>query len=202
MLVDEVVDLGRHLDPCGTPTDDHKGQLGLGHFVPDQGDFFEALYDTVSDAFGVFDPPHGQAVFLDTGDAEKVRLSAKRDYELIIGELETACGLDDLAVRVYTRDPGPPEACAGEDEGAPQGLCDVAGVDVAADDPWHHRPEGEEVVARYEKDPDVIAALCQLAHVGSRRVPSEPPAEDHDLLLELAVGGPLPGGVAGRRVER
>src|SRR5918995_1905326 len=121
---------------------------------------------------------------------------------MIVREFGTSVGLDDLLIWVYALDLGPPETCPGEDEGAPQGLGNVARVDVAADDPRHHRPEGKEVVARYDEDPNVIAALGQPAHVRSRRVPPEPPAEDQDLLLELAVGWLLPGGVAGRRVER
>ena len=87
----------------------------------------------------------------------------------------------------------PPEARTGEDEGAPQGLRDVARVDVAADDPGHHGPEGKEVVAGYNQYPDVVAVLDQLAQIYRRRVPAEAPAEDENLLLELAVGRFLPG---------
>src|SRR5215203_3027869 len=170
--------------------------------MADEGYKKKALYDAIAEAHGVFDPPHGHAVLRDTGDAEKVWLPAQGDYELIVRELETSVGLDDLLICVYALDLGPPEACPGEDEGAPQGLGDVARVDVAADDPWHHRPEGKVVVARYDQNPDVIALPDQLAQVRRRRVPSEPPANDQNLILKLAVGWLLPGSVPGCRVER
>ena len=175
VLVDEGVDLGGHLDPGSPATDDHEGELGLGHLVPDEGDLLEALYDPVADALGVLDAPHGQAVLLHAGDAEEVGLAAQRDDELVVGELDTTVGHDDLLVRVYARDLGPPEAGSGEDEGAPQGLGDVAGVDVAADDPWHHRPEGEEVVARYDQYPDVVALPISLHRSVAAVYPPKPP---------------------------
>src|SRR5215210_1553549 len=202
MLVDEGVDLGSHLHPCRATADHHESELGLRHLIADEGDLFETLYDTVADPLGVFDSPHCQAVLLDTGDPEEIRLPAQRDNELVVRELEIPVGLDDLPLGVDTRDPGPPEARAGEYERAPQGLGDVAGIDVAADDPRNHRPEGKEVVARYDEYPHVVAVLGQLAHVGGCRVSSEPPTEDQDLLLEFGVGGPLPGGVPGRGIER
>ena len=77
VLVDEGVDLGGHLDPGSPATDNHESELGLGHLVADEGDLLEALYDAVADALGVFDAPHGHAVLLDTGDAEKVWLPAQ-----------------------------------------------------------------------------------------------------------------------------
>src|SRR5215211_4158830 len=77
VLVDEGVDLGGHLDPGSTPTDNHKGEFGLWHFIPDEGDLLESLDDAIAEAHGVFDPPHGHAVLLDTGDAEKVWLPAQ-----------------------------------------------------------------------------------------------------------------------------
>src|SRR5919112_3345120 len=202
MLVDEGVDLGSHLDPRRAPADHHESQLGVGHLIADEGDLLETLYNAVADLLGVLDSPHGQAVFLDTGNAEKVRLPAQRDNELVVRELDTPVGPDDLALGVDTRDHGPPEARAGEYERAPQGLGDVAGIDVAADDPRNHRPEGKEVVARYDEYPHVVAVLGQPAHVGGGRVPPEPPTEDQDLLLEFGVGRPLPGSVPGRGIER
>src|SRR5215211_6998633 len=202
VLVDEGVDLGGHLDPGSPAPDNHKSELGLWHLVADEGDLLEALYDAVAQAHGVPDSPHGHAVLLDTGDAEKVWLPAQGDYELIVRELETAVGLDDVPFCVYALDLGPSEACPGEDKSAPQGLGDVARVDVAADDPWHHRPEGKVVVARYDQNSYVIALPDQLAQVRRRRVPSEPPTDDQNLLLELAVGWLLPGSVPGCRVER
>jgi hypothetical protein len=75
--VDEGVDLGSHLDPGGPTADNNKSELGLGHFIADEGDLLEALYDAIAEAHGVFDPPHGHAVLLDTGDAEKVWLPAQ-----------------------------------------------------------------------------------------------------------------------------
>src|SRR5215216_832543 len=72
VFVDEGVDLGRHLDPCRTATDDHEGEFGIRHLVADEGDLLEALYDAVADPLCVVDAPHGHAVLLDTGDAEKI----------------------------------------------------------------------------------------------------------------------------------
>src|SRR5919107_1165025 len=202
MLVDEGVDLGGHLDTCRAAADHHESQLGVGHLIADEGDLLETLNNAVADLLGVLDSSHGQAVLLDTGNAEEVRLTAQRDNELVVRELDTPIGDDDLALRVDTRDPGPPETRAGEYERASQGLGDVAGVDVAADDPRNHRPEGKKVVARYDEYADVVAVLGQLAHVGGGRVPPEPPTEDQDLLLEFGVGRPLPGSVPGRGIER
>src|SRR5215208_4048219 len=77
ILVDEGVDLGGHLDPCSPATDNHESELGLRHLVADEGDLLEAFYDAVAEAHGVLHPPHGHAVLLDTGDAEKVWLPAQ-----------------------------------------------------------------------------------------------------------------------------
>src|SRR5215211_4244336 len=93
VLVHECVDLGGHLDSSSPTADNHKSEFGIWHFIADEGDLLEALYDAIAEAHGVFDPPHGHAVLLDTGDAEKVRLPAQGDYELIVRKFETPVGL-------------------------------------------------------------------------------------------------------------
>ena len=173
VLVHEGVDLRRDLDPGGAAANDDEGELGLRYVTPDQGDLLEAFDDPIPYGLGVLDAPHGEAVLLDPRDAEEVGQAAERDDDLIVRKLETAVGNHHLTLEVYLLALGPPEAGAGGDQSPPQGLGHVAGVDVAADDPGHHRPEGEEVVLGKHQDPDVVAVLEEGAEVPGRRVPSE-----------------------------
>src|SRR5215203_4513352 len=197
VFVHERMDLGGDLDARGSSTYDHEGELGVWHLVAYERDFLEALYDTIAYALSVLDPPHGHAVFGDPGDAEEVGHTAQGYDELVVRELDATVGLDHLAFGVHARYLGPPEARTGDDEGAPQGLRDVARVDVAADDPGHHRPEGKEIVAGQNQYPDVVTVPDQFTQIGRRRVTAEAPTEYENLLLEFVVGRLLPRQIPG-----
>jgi hypothetical protein len=200
--VDQGVDLRSRLDPRRAPANNHEGELGLRDLTSHQRDFFEAFDHAVADTLGVFDTPHSESVLLDAGDAEEVCLAADRDHELVVRELHLAVGLYDLALVVYFFQLCSPKARPGRDKGAPQGLGDVAGLCLAADDRRHHRPEGEEVIARYYKDADILAVLYELGELLGGRETAEAATHDEDLFFELLVGRLLPGGVPGLGVER
>ena len=108
---------------------------------------------------------------------------------MVEGELYTAVSHHDFSVKIELLALGAPEAGSGGDQGSPQGLGDVAGVDVAADYPWHHRPEGEEVVLGQHQYPDVVPVFDQLAEVLGRRVAPEAASKHQHLHIEVPVGG-------------
>src|SRR3954463_5677454 len=128
------MDLRGNLYPRRAPADNHEGELGLRDLALHQGNLLEALDHTVADDLGVFDTSHGQTMLLDTGDAEEVRLAAQRDHELVVRKLQPSAGLYNLLFVVYSLQLSPPEARSGRDQGAPQGLGDIAGLHLATDD--------------------------------------------------------------------
>src|SRR5215210_1000417 len=121
---------------------------------------------------------------------------------MVVRELDPAVDRYLVVLRVYLSERRASEAGSGGDQGTPQRLGDVSGVDVAADDPRHHRPEGEEVILGDDEDADVLALLYALADLLRGREAAEATAYDEDLVLELLVAGLLPGSIAGLRVER
>src|SRR3712207_5192572 len=201
VLVHEGVDLRSRLDPRRPAADDHEGELGLRDLSPYQGDLLETFYDPVADALGVLDASHLEAVLLDPRDAEEVGQPAQRDHDVIVGELNLPVRRHDLPLEVKPLGLRPAEAGPGQNEGPSQRLGDVAGVYVAAHYARHHGPEGEEVVLGYYKDPDIFAVLAELTQIFGGRVPSEAPAQDEHLFVEVPVRGLLPGSVAGGRIQ-
>src|SRR5215218_5940503 len=120
---------------------------------------------------------------------------------MIEGELQPPIGHDHPFLEIQLLHLCPPKAGAGEDQGAPQGLGDVAGVYVAADYPRHHGPEGEEVVLGQDQNPDVLAVFDEIAQIPGCSVSSETTAQDEHLVLEFFVRWLLPGSVPGRRIQ-
>src|SRR3954464_13406337 len=82
---------------------------------------------------------------------------------MVVRELQPAAGRHYLSVEVYGLQLRPPEAGAELDQGTAQGLFDVLGLHVAAYDPRHHRPVGEEVLFVDDHDPDVVTFFGELA---------------------------------------
>src|SRR5918997_444506 len=205
-LVGQSVELGGYLHTGrATPYDD-EGQLGLRElvipvrlrsFVAGQGDLFEAFDHAVADALRVGEALHADAVLLDAGDAEESGVRAQRQHQVVVGELQAAAGLQDLLLEVYALQLRPPEAGTELYQGAAQWLRDVLGLHVAAYDPRHHRPVGEEVLPVDDHDPYVVAVPDQLAQGLRHGVTCEPPAHDEHPVGELLVRGPLPRIVLG-----
>ena len=162
-FVDESVDLGRRLDPRGPAAYDDEGELRVGWLYGVEGGLLEALYDAVADPQRVREPAQREAVLPDAGDAEEVRLAAQRQDQVVVGILIAAVGDRDLAFEIDALELGPSEARPRIYEGPAQGLGDVVDVHLAADDPWHHRPEGEVVLPGEHHHPDVVAVLREVA---------------------------------------
>jgi len=141
-------------------------------------------------------------VLLDARNAEEVGLTAERDYEVVVRELEPAVDVDLLVFVVDPVELRPPEASSGGDERAPERLGNIAGVYIAADDPRDHRPESKEVVLGENEHADILAVFCVGGELFSRCIAAEAAAHDEHLVLKLLVPGLLPGSVPRLWVER
>src|SRR5215211_856746 len=111
---------------------------------------------------------------------------------MLVGKLLAAC-YHTLPSQVNALQRSPPEAGAEPDQGPAQGLRDVLGRHIAADDAGQHRPEREVVLPRDEHDPDVVAVPGKLAEGLGRLVTGEPAANDEHPVWKVFVGRPLPG---------
>src|SRR5215207_7870838 len=111
---------------------------------------------------------------------------------MLVGELLAACHHTSLS-EVDAVQRSPPEAGAEPDQGPAQGLRDVLGRHVAADDAGQHWPEREVVLPGDEHDPDVLAVPGELAEGLGRLVTGEPAANDEHPVWKVSVGQPLPG---------
>ena len=155
-IPDEVVQFRGHLDPGRPAPDNHEGQLGVGDLAPRQRYLLVALDDPVDDRLAGADPPYAYAVLLHAGYAEVGRLGPQREHEMLVGEL-LAARHHAPPLQIHAVQGSTPEAGAEPDQGPAQGLSDVLGRHVAADNAGQHRPEREVVLPRDEHDPDVVA---------------------------------------------
>src|SRR5215210_1155087 len=120
---------------------------------------------------------------------------------MVVRELDPAVDRHLVVLRVYLSERRASEAGSGGDQGTPQRLGDVSGVDVAADDPSHHRPEGEEVVLGDDEDADILTVSYEVADLPGGREAAESATDDENFVLEFLVAGLLPGSVSGLGVE-
>src|SRR5215212_3461238 len=108
---------------------------------------------------------------------------------MVVGKLQAAAGLYALALEIHALQLRPPEASAELNQGPPERLCDVLGLHVAAYDPRHHRPVGEEVLPVYDHDPYVVAVPGQVAQGLRHRVAREPATHNEHPVGELLERG-------------
>src|SRR3712207_1522885 len=114
-VVDQVVELGGHLDPRRAAADDDEGQPRVRDLAVYQRGFFVALYDAVADRLSRVEAIDADTVFLYSGYAEIGRFGAQRQYQVLVGELPPA-GRNDPSLGVDALEIHPPEAGAEADE--------------------------------------------------------------------------------------
>ena len=195
-FVDEGVDLGGNLHPCGAAPYDDEGQRRLRDLTVREGSLLEAFDHPVTDAQSVPEPPHRQAVLLDARDAEEVRLPAQSQDQVIVGKLPVVC-VDASVLEVYIPELRSPEARAGLDEGSAQRLRYVPDIHVAADYTRNHGPEGEEFFPGDDHHPDVVPMPREIAEGLRSRVPAEPASQDEHPVGKLFVRRLLPRRIPG-----
>src|SRR5919112_642171 len=148
----------------------------------------------------IYEALHADTVLLNPGDTEKGRVRAQSQHQMVVGKLQAAAGLYALALEIHALQLRPSEAGAELNQGPPERLCDVLGLHVAAYDPRHHRPVGEEVLLVDDHDPDIVAVLGQVTKGLRHREASEPAAHDEHPVGELRKRDPLPWLVFGLRL--
>ncbi len=156
-----------------------------------------ALDHPVADALRSADAFHADTVLLDTRNTEVGWLAAQGHDQMIVGHLLLVTRgrpneIYDPFLEVYGLDVRPPETGPILHQAPSEGLGDVRGIHVAADNPGQHRPEREVVLFGDDHDPNVVAVPGHLAEFLGRRVASESPSQDEHFVGELSVWRPLP----------
>src|SRR5215210_1359664 len=138
---DQVVRIGRRLDPRRSPADEDEGQEVVWRLRPEALGLLEAVYDPVADPQGVAQALEVNRVLPGAGDVEVRRTASGGQDQVVVGE-GAVSRLDLPGLEVHLRCLLLEELSPEGQDPAPDRVRYVADLDVPRDGRRHHRPEG------------------------------------------------------------
>src|SRR5215212_1570866 len=179
-IEDQIVRIGRGLDPGRTSADDDEGEQIVRRSVLEMLGFFEAIDNVIAYPQGVSQSLDVQGVFFGARGAEERRAAARGQDEVIVRvialvrlhpaslEIHLCC----LILKVlYSQGP----------KDAPEGMGHMAHLRVAGDDRGYHRPKGSVIQVVYQGDAHIFGP-AEHARQPPRRGESAESTSDDDYL--------------------